>query len=159
MSDEPGVTLTTKGLDKLIKALKIEEMPKARVGILGRNARSGTGGTNAEVGAAHEFGAPARGLPIRSWLRIPLMDNLAKYLQKNGALDQRTLNEVIKSGTVTPWLKKIAIVAEVIIQDAFNSGGFGKWAPWKTPGYNNNAGQILVDTQQLRNSVTSEVSL
>lgn len=158
------VSLNVAGLEKLLKALKPTRTPVARVGILGdKTVRSLTdekGGampTNAEVGAAHEFGAPARGLAQRSFLRIPISENLQKYMEKSGALDKDVLSKVIKSGSVTPWLKKIAVLAEGIVADAFATEGFGKWASWKNSNYTNNANQILVDTQQLRNSITSEV--
>lgn len=158
MSDDT-VTLNVAGLDKLIKALK-KQPPSARVGILGdKNSRTAKGkhSSNAEVGAVHEFGAPARGIPSRSFLRIPLTDNLQKYMEKENALDKDVLADVVRQGSVVPWLQKIAVLAEKIVADAFSSGGFGKWPAWKTPGYTNNTGQILVDTQQLRNSITSEV--
>lgn len=158
MSEE--TTLKVDGLEKLLKALKAKP-PVARVGILGdKSTRSGGGGgqpTNAEVGAAHEFGAPARGLPARSFLRVPISENLQKEMEKSQAFDEQVLSEVIKSGSVLAWMQKIAILAEGIVSDAFDSKGFGKWPSWSSPNYTNNAGQVLVDTKQLRESITSEV--
>ena len=156
MSDET-VTLKVKGLDQLLKALKAKP-PVARVGILGdkglrTNEKSFQ--TNAEIGAAHEFGTST--LPVRSFLRVPISENLQKQMQQSGALDKSTLSEVVKQGSVLPWVKKIAILAEGIVIDAFASGGFGKWPAWKDPNYTNNTGQLLVDTKQLRDSITSEV--
>ena len=158
--------LNVKGLDQLVKALKVKP-PVARVGILQSKVhfaqlKAGQkmpthAPTNAEVGAAHEFGAPARNLPQRSFLRVPISEHLQSYMEKSGALDKDTLRDVIKSGTITPWMKKIAALADNIVMDAFESGGFGKWPQWAVPGYSNNAGMLLVDTKQLRNSITSEV--
>lgn len=153
MSDD--TTIETKGLDQILKALKIKP-PVARIGILGAaNARSGKGTSNATIGAAHEFGTSK--LPMRSFLRVPLSERLQKAMESSGALDSDTLKNVIKEGSVLPWITKVAILAENIVLDAFDTGGFGKWAAWKNPGYTNNTGMILVDTQQLRNSITYEV--
>lgn len=155
--------IKTEGLDKLLKALK-GKLPVARIGVLGgNNVRNqsvntkGTTPTNAEVGTAHEYGAPGRGLPQRSFLRVPLTEHLNKYLQNSGALDKDTLALVIKEGTFVPWLRKVAIVAESVVSDAFDTGGFGKWPAWSDANYSNNSGQLLVDTKQLRESITSEV--
>ena len=156
MSDDT-VTINVKGLDQLLKALKAGP-PIARVGILGdKTVRSGGGSfqTNAEIGAAHEFGTSK--MPARSFLRVPISQNLQKEMESSGALDKKTLNEVVKQGSVLPWVKKIAILAEGIVADAFDTAGFGKWPGWKNPNYTNNSGQLLVDTKQLRDSITSEV--
>lgn len=158
MSDD--VNIKVDGLDKLLKALK-GKPPTVRVGVLGsKTARSNEGNgktqsTNAEIGAVHEFGLGD--MPQRSFLRVPIMDHLQSYMQNVGSLDEETLKLVIKEGSVIQWLKQIGILAEAIVSDAFDTAGFGKWPGWKTPGYSNRANQILVDTQQLRNSITSEV--
>jgi phage gpG-like protein len=171
MSDE----LNTKGLDQLIKALK-GEMPRARVGILGaKSTRSNVpvaGGkslnvgvnprptkinftTNAAVGAIHEFGG--KNMPVRSFLRMPIADQLQKRMEASGAFDEDVLKMVVKEGTVLPWLKKIAVLAEAIVIESFATGGFGKWPAWRTPNYKNAGNQLLVDSGQLRDSITSEV--
>ena len=159
MSDET-TTLEIKGLDQLLKALK-KQPPIGRIGILGsKNNRtkkegSGSAPTNATIGAAHEYGTSTH--EQRSFLRVPLADNLDKEIENSGALDKDVMREVIKSGSVMPWLSKIMVLAEGIVAGAFDSNGYGKWAPWKTKGYENNTGQILVDTHQLRDSITSEI--
>lgn len=154
MSDE--TTLETKGLDKLVKALK-RDPPQARVGILGsKAARSATGkvsASNATIGAVHEFGAIK--IPQRSFLRMPLSEHLGPRIEKSGAADKDVLAEVIASGTMVPWLQKIAILAESIVHEAFDTGGFGKWKPSDMKNKKNQ--QTLVETQQLRNSITWDV--
>lgn len=152
---EDDTTLDVKGLEQILKALKAKP-PVARIGILGGGARFGQKATtNAEVGAAHEFGTSK--LPQRSFLRVPISENLQKRMEATQALDKDTLKEVIQSGSVLGWITKVAIIAENIVLDAFDSNGFGKWPSWKS-GYTNNTGQILVDTQQLRNSITYDVT-
>lgn len=166
MNDEAAYEINVKGLDQLLKSLN-GKLPIARVGIIGSKvkphlAKKGEKApkgapTNADIGAVHEFGVPARNIEQRSFLRVPISEYLQKYLEKSGAFDADTLSEVLKLGSVLPWLKKVAISAETVSIDAFATGGFGQWAPWKIPGYMNNGGMLLVDTKQLRDSVTSEV--
>lgn len=148
-----GPELNTHGLDQLLKLLKAKP-PVARVGILGgKTSRSSGGRSNAEIGAAHEFGTSQ--LPQRSFLRIPISDNLQKAMEEAGAFDENTTKEVLAAGTVVPWLKKIAIIAEGIVADAFSTGGFGKWVV--SDMRRKKVAQTLVETQQLRSSITSEV--
>ena len=154
--DENTIQIDVAGLDKLIRIFK-QRMPTAKVGILGRTAnRKGetSGPTNADIGAALEFGSSK--VPQRSFLRMPLNTYLNEYLEKSKAFDEKTLKEVMKYGNILSWMTKIAVVAEAVVIDAFNSAGFGKWAPW-SQNYHNKTGTILVDTTQLRGSITSEV--
>jgi phage gpG-like protein len=146
-------TVEVKGLEQILKALKARP-PVARIGILGNKDYRKDGNTNAEIGAAHEFGTSK--LPQRSFLRFPLSENLNKYLEKTKLLDEDTMTEAIKEGSVKPWLTKVAIVAKTVVLDAFSSNGFGKWAAWKG-NYTSRTGQILVNTQQLRDSIEYEV--
>lgn len=168
--------LDTMGLDQLIKALKAK-MVTAKVGILGAkairndtpvdkgravNATKGkapkgkfNASTNAALGAIHEFGGPT--MPQRSFLRVPIADNLQKEMEASGAFDPDALREVVKEGSLTPWVQRIAILAESIVGKAFATGGFGKWPAWKNPQYTNRDNRLLVDSGQLRDSITSEV--
>ena len=154
MSDDAAYTMEVRGLDQLLKALKARP-PVARVGILGSNPREGGGPTNADIGAAHEFGTTT--IPQRSFLRMPISEGLQGEMESSGALDKDVLANVIKSGSVVPWLKKVSKLALNLVFDAFDTEGNGKWPAWKIPGYTNNTGQLLLDTQQLRNSITDEV--
>ena len=148
------VQLTTVGLDGLFKALT-SQVTSAKVGILGsKTIRPEEGATtNAEVGASHEYGTSK--LPQRSFLRMPLNENLQFYLEKSGQFDNQTLKEVLKNRDLVPWVKKIAVIAENVVQDAFDSQGFGKWPASDMTNKKNH--QTLIETQQLRNSITSEV--
>lgn len=172
MGADDAFEMNTKTLDGVLKALK-DNMKKVRVGILGgktvRNQFHISGGrsvnakngmpkghievaTNADVGAIHEFGGEK--MPQRSFLRMPITEKLQKELENSNAFTEDTLKEVVKQGSFLPWLYDLAALAEKIISDAFDTGGFGKWPKTKTE---NNTGMTLVDTQQLRNSITSDV--
>lgn len=143
------------GLDKLIRVL--QKNVTGSIGVLaGKNARMGDG-SNATIGMKHEFGDPKEGLPIRSWLRMPIIEHLEKNLEKADAFTDKTIKEVVKEGSIVPWMKKVMVTAEGCIADAFDTGGFGKWKPSNMVFKKNK--QTLVETQQLRNSVTSEVKL
>lgn len=151
--DRSGFTYKDKGLDAILKALK-GPLPMARVGILGGgNSRSGKQSSNATIGAKHEFGED--GMPIRSFLRVPIIDNMQRYLEKSGAFTKDVLKQIVSEKSLTQWVKKLGIVGESIVADGFASGGFGKWKPSNMRFKQNK--QTLVETQQLRNSITSEV--
>ena len=148
------MSLNTKKLDALIKAFK-GNVPVAQVGILANKNQRISGASNASIGAAHEYGT--ENLPVRSFLRLPITENLEKYLAKSGAFSKDVLAKVIASGSAVEWVRLIGFTAERIVADAFASRGFGKWAPWKNPNYKNNSNMLLVDTTQLKGSISSRV--
>lgn len=161
MNFEGGDTLNVEGLDRLVKALK-RKPPLCHVGILGSSERKPKEGdksvkSNAEVGAVHEFGAPARGIPQRSFLRVPISERLEKEMVSLNLMTTEKLKQVIKTGSLVPWMREVANAAVFVVMDAFQTGGFGKWPSWKGKNYTNNTGQLLKDTLQLRDSITSEV--
>lgn len=160
-----------KGLDKFLKMIQ-GKMPSAKVGILGDstnriNVNIETGeilgnSTNAEIGLKHEFGGITTlpngvqfDLPQRSFLRVPIIDNFQNFITKYGGFDKLTLQTMVKEGTLLKWAAKIGTVGEAIVQEAFETGGFGAW-PKSNMAYKNND-QTLVESQQLRNSIRSEV--
>ncbi len=143
----------TDGLDALIKAMK--DPPVASVGVLGDKDGRSDDNSNATIGAKHEFGDPAANLPIRSWLRMPIIDHLSEYLMKSDAFKPMVLKVILKTASIKIWVEKIGITAEAAIADAFDTGGFNKWRPSIMKFKKNH--QTLVETQQLRNSVTSVV--
>lgn len=163
MSDESETTLEVKGLDALIKVLK-SKVPETKVGILGQKASRGISFpknpktkvpnlNNAEVGAFHEFGTSK--VPQRSFLRVPIAENLDKRMESSGFLTKEVFEETLKSGTIVPYMKKLGILCEGIVREAFDTSGFGKWKPSNMD--QKKVKQTLVETQQLRNSITSEV--
>jgi hypothetical protein len=149
-----GVLLNNKNLVNLIKAFK-GDIPEVHVGILGagKSRKKGATQSNAEIGARHEYGTSK--MPIRSFLRVPLTEQLEGYIERAGGFDEMALKEVFAQKSIKPYVNKIAITAEQVVQDAFNTGGFGAWKPSDMRRKKNK--QTLVETQQLRNSVTSEV--
>lgn len=138
------------GLEAILKAIK--DPPKVKVGILGdKNQREGDNG-NAEIGRRHEFGI---GVPMRSFLRMPLNEKFQEYLNEAEPLSEDELKQVIATKSLTPLLKKMGIIGETVISDAFKTGGFGNWK--KSNFKFKKVHQTLVETQQLRDSITSKV--
>ena len=150
--NEPVIQIDDRVLKKLIKAFK-NNIPEVRVGIMAGKSGRKDGGSNAAIGAKHEFGGD--GMPIRSFLRMPLSEHLNKKLESSGAFKEDTIREVIRLGNIRPWCLKLAIVAEGIVQEAFHTGGYGQWKPSNMRFKKNH--QTLVETQQLRDSITSVV--
>lgn len=150
-----GITLDDARLSQLIKAFS-GKIPEARVGIMGDGNKvraNDKGLTNAEVGAMAEFGG--KKTSKRSFLRVPLIDHLKPALEKAGLFDKDSLDRVIKEGSIIPWMKKIAIAGLDVVLGAFATGGYGKWKPSDMS--RKKVHMTLVETQQLRNSITEEV--
>ncbi len=148
--------INTKPLDALFKALK-ENKLVVRVGVLGgKNARSGGGGSNASIGAVHEFGSTE--VPQRSFLRMPLADQLPKEMEQIGLFDEKDINQIIKDISLQKFANKIGALAVRTVLKAFDTGGFGKWAPLSLATLEHKkVKQILVETHQLRDSITYDV--
>lgn len=177
MSDD-SVVMKTVGLDNLIKALE-DNASRVRIGILGSTAarhaevhtdeitgesfgEGQSASNNAEVGLKHEFGGPSTlpngvtiNLPQRSFLRVPLIQQYQKFLDASGAFDRATLTSVLKKGTFSKWLAKLGVIGEQVVAEGFDSAGFGEWKPSNMAFKENH--QTLVESQQLRNSIISEV--
>lgn len=180
MSEKNGAfELNMKPLEDLIKALN-EQAPSVRVGILGGTTQRSPEGTkfrsqaavktilpmgdvklpklnndktNAEIGLEHEFGTET--LPRRSFLRFPIMMQMQKYLDESNFFGSDSLKIVLNEKSLRSWVAKIGIVAENVVGDAFETGGFGLWKPSIMTG--KKIQQTLVETTQLRDSIHSEV--
>lgn len=146
--------LKMDGLDAFIKILK-GKPSVLKIGILQDTASRAGKINNATIGAVHEYGTAT--IPQRSFLRQPLAEHLSSYVENSNVFGKDTFKQVIAKKSFVPYLQKIGIIGETVVSDAFNSGGFGKWPAWKNPGYENNTGMLLIDSQQLRNSITSAV--
>ena len=137
-------------MDALGVLLKNAEDSKkvVKVGVLG-NTR------NASVLATHEFGSITKRIPRRSVLRDTLVYKKEELEIK---VIQLTIDNLDKKNGFTIALKKIGIYAENLIQQAFKTGGFGKWQALKQSTIDNKkSDKILIDTAQLRRSITSKV--
>lgn len=162
---QPKVLLDTKKLKTLLGYLT-NGLPKAKVGIIGdkakvkRAADSGEVLTNAQIGFIQEFGR-LQGkpkIPARSFLVMPLKLYLDEFLQKRKGMTRQEFEKAVRSGKADKFIKKLGIVAEEVIQTAFETEGFGNWAP-NSPATVAKKGsdKPLIDTGELRRSISSEV--
>jgi hypothetical protein len=168
MSEEIGVTFKDAGLEDLVKALE-NNIPRVKVGVIGSSEErdeetsalnegdgsfmGGDNPTNAEVGVLHEFGT--ENLPMRSFLRMPLTEKMKKFMSEAGAFNEETLKKIMEEKSFLEFAKKMGVVAETVVLTSFDTGGFGTWIP-SNMNFKKNK-QTLVETQQLRNSIASEV--
>lgn len=143
------IKIDTTKLDAIQKQAKKQYM--AKVGVLGgAPAREEGAVTNADLGAIHEFGT--KNIPARSWLRMPLEFQMPKVYQSIG---QKLVNSMT-TNNVLEIFKQIGIRAESIVQRAFDTRGFGNWAPNAASTIRQKKSDApLIDTAEFRKSVTS----
>lgn len=110
--------------------------------------------TNAEIGLLHEKGSKSRNIPRRSFLEVPISIMFPKFMNKIG----ERLIENLTTENLKQTYQKIALIGEHIVLKAFNTKGYGKWAP-NSPATIRRKGSSmpLIDTAQLRKSVSSRV--
>jgi phage gpG-like protein len=159
----------------------LDQKHKVQVGIFGNKSGRNKGAiTNAELGAIHEFGSSGRRgyfhalmrfagvhefgsfsgkVPSRSFLRMPISTQSGQIVKETTS----TGKGLIAAGKMVLLLKRLGIACENAVQRAFESRGFGTWAP-NTPatirrkqGHSEDADSPLIDTGQLRRSVASSV--
>lgn len=149
------VQINLKGLETLERELNNHYV--VEVGILGADAvkeRDDIKETNAYIGAIHEFGSVEQNIPARSFLRMPLETKLPDEIRKGS----EKFIEYAAAGKLEHWFYKLGYKAEKIIDEAFETGGFGTWQPLSPITVAlKGSDKILVDTAQLRSSITSEV--
>ena len=154
MPSSVKVRSNLKGLDQLKANLNTNLV--AKVGIFSdNNSREDGELSNSEIGARHEFGVLGEGLPRRSFLRDPI------ELKRKQLL--KTVERIIKANIAKKdaprlILELVGIAGEAIVQEAFETGGFGTWAPLSDITIaNKKSSSILIDTSQLRGAVISKV--
>ena len=114
-----------KGLEQLQKNLQIKLV--AKIGIFAdKNPRNDGELTNAQIGAKHEFGVLSEGLPRRSFLKDPIELKRKELLK---VADKVIKANIDKEGGVEKIFELIGIAGEAIVQEAFETGGYGTWSP------------------------------
>lgn len=158
------VKLDISKMETLVKFLQ-GGMPGIKVGIMGqKNARKAQGHSNtpsnAEVGFVNEFGKvdgfPK--IPARSFIRMPLNTHFYDKLLEKKSLTKEEFEKAIKDGKADKFAEKIGLVAEETIQDAFSTRGWGEWKEnAELTKELKGSDSPLIDTGQLRRSITSKV--
>ena len=143
------VSKYTKELEKLAGSEVVVGIPQSKNSKY--NSEDGTNITMAELGAIHEYGVPESGIPQRSFLRVPLQNNADKLL--------KTIDNDLKfSKTNTNQaLGKLGASGLSIVLEAFKTSGGGTWQKLKPSTRKGTNAKPLIDTGQLRQSITFEV--
>ena len=116
--------------------------------------------SNADLGLIHEKGSPARGIPRRSFLEVPLTTKMPGMMAKVGQLILKGL----EASNIAIAYEKLAAIGEIVVHQAFPTSGYGTWPSLKKGsteigGYGRAGGapSHLIDTGQLRQSISSRV--
>lgn len=160
MDEHPNVKAEFKKLLNCVKILK-KGMPSVKVGILGDNvARKDGELNNAEIGFVNEFGKMTGypKIPARSFIRMPLNTRFREKLRTKKSLTGDELEKAIVEGKTEEFARKVGLVAEEVIQEAFSTNGFGQWKPnAELTVQLKGSSSPLIDTGQLRRSISSKV--
>ena len=152
-----SVDFKIDGLIRFQKSIGELKGSQIHVGVLGSKAgaRSDDSGmTNAEIGAKNEYGSKSERIPRRSFLEMPMVLHFGKFLQKQAI----SLIEIMNASGAQGFLRGTAIVAEQTIDKAFETGGFGEWAP-NAPltVFLKKSAKPLIDLGFLRASIASRI--
>lgn len=134
---------------------KIAGPKRKNYNIEGRQVgKAAAGITNAEVGFINEMGSPAKGIPARPWLSMPIRVKINQIMKDSA----RGFTDIIKDGDPIKFLTIVGINVEKWIGLAFDTRGFGSW-PANSPATVEAKGSAspLIDTSQLRRAVVSMV--
>lgn len=181
------VNKTKVNFNRLSEVIKeLDKKFSIKVGIIGDVAyqkHEHTDLTNADLGAIHEFGTVNEEtgtiIPERSFLRVPILSNegrraiIKEVLKNNEAAAElakkptgdeydTAYREAVKK-IIDPeaLANQIGLAALQRVQEAFTNEGYGNWESTKEISrkqrYGDPNNPTLVDTGQLRDSITFEV--
>lgn len=126
MAKQGYVKPSLEKLETLYESLK--RRPVLQVGVFAsKDARKSGDSTNATLAAIHELGAPEHGLPARSILKTPLHDHASDIM----APIKGKASQLLEKGGVELLYNSVGAACIKVIEQAFATGGFGKWAPLK----------------------------
>jgi hypothetical protein len=151
------MAVTVKGdfskLENLLKGLKTKM--SVRVGVF-QEATTPDGQSVAEYGAYNEFGSvsvPDRP-PKRSFIRMPIETKAEKI----AADVEKRKRDRIEQGNIRGIFEDIGLAAEAVIQEAFDTRGFGTWKENAEMTIEKKGSDApLIDEGLLRRSITSKV--
>lgn len=149
------MAVTVKGdfskLENLLKGLKTKM--SVRVGVF-QEATAPDGEKVASYGADNEFGVPERRIPERSFIRMPIETKAGKI----AADVEKRKRDRIEQGNIRGIFEDIGLAAEAVIQEAFDTRGFGTWKENAEMTIEKKGSDApLIDEGLLRRSITSKV--
>ena len=160
-----------KGIKNLAENLAKLKGLQAKVGVFG-GRHPGSGESIPDIAMLHEFGSQTarsfnykgqtikiKGVPTRSFLRMPLTTRKSKVIGDKEEMKKYVIY-ALQTGHVNVPLEIMGRRAEEVIQDAFDSGGYGQWDKNISKEYIALKGSDtpLIDTGFLRQSITSKLS-
>jgi phage gpG-like protein len=153
---QSSIQLNNDPLLAIVQQIEGAEKAYVKVGIFGSKlSRTEPGANNPTIGAVHEFGSVSKGIPRRSFLRVPIIEYLPPAMVALGADHWEQL--IFANGFMAA-LAQLGVLAVSVVQDAFATGGYGKWAALKRATIRRKkSSAILIDTGQLRRSVHFKV--
>lgn len=118
------VTVTDRGADGLLSRLRRAAGARVRVGVLEEATKAtreeeGSPLTLLEVAAIHEFGAPAAGIPQRSFIRAGVDTQLAEIQRVQRALAGQTIRGAI---TLDVALDRLGAKVSALLQNRIAAG-------------------------------------
>lgn len=153
------VKLNVKGIKNLKTELALVQKSEVRVGVFAEKANRDDDSelNNAEIGAVHELGSKKKNIPIRSFLRVPCFEDLPKALKAKG--QKQLVSVIIKTGTKDA-LENLGVMAEQVVDEAFETRGKGRWAPLKAETIRRKGSDVpLFDSGKLSAAVSSKVMM
>lgn len=149
------IRVNLDGLEEIKR--KVGNTYRTRVGILGSNANraADSGINNATLGVIQMFGSVSRNIPPRDFLTMPIEHNKRDLIR---GLGSGAMRDAFNRGDYKRMFELLGVKAEEFVQMAFETGGFGRWAP-NAPSTIARKGSSapLIDTGQLRRAITSDV--
>lgn len=136
VNDDTKLKYNMDNLEKLIRSLKTDYV--LRVGILGSKAKgqhdSESGKTNAEIGTFHEQpNGPGSGkLPRRSFLEDSLKFKLKFNAEQFRDMRKILFKQIFDKNAPEKFLQDLGAKCLEIIEEGFETNGFGMWEPLKT---------------------------
>lgn len=124
-SDYTQLKVLAEGLKKLD-----DGKFKVQIGIFGdKNSRpkdhKKNGPTNAEIGFIQEMGSVSRGIPRRSFL----LDTFSFHGEELMKTLKPAVDKFFKQGKIDEYLAVVKVACVSLVVEAFQTSGWGSWAP------------------------------
>lgn len=149
-----NIKIDLSGLQQLDKFLSSQK--QAHLGIFQSEDARDDKNSNVAIGAKHEFGSFSENIPQRSWLRMPVKVK-ANDIAGNTAIAIK--NNLTNPKGVDIVAKSIGVAGLGVIQEAFDTKGFGQWKPNSPATIAAKGGKNtpLIEKAELRQAVTFSV--
>jgi phage gpG-like protein len=144
----------TGGVKNLMLALqKAKQESNGFVGIVGKGKPRNDSVSNIQLAVTHEFGYPEKNIPRRSFL-IDTVEYKTKEIQ---ATAESLYKQAFIKQTETQPMAKLMLKVKAFVDESFETGGFGKWAPLKEATIKTKGSDaILIDKGFLSDSITTK---